>query len=375
MTYPEALAFLQSFTNYEVLPAVAYQAANFELARVAALLDRLGNPQQGRLTVHIAGTKGKGSVAAMVAAGLGQAGYRTGLYTSPHLVDFEERCRIRQQAVQAPLLVAQCERVRAAMGEVSLTYFEFTTLAILGVLAASDLDVVILVDASASMRFGSLPVKPGWGGTDAGRTSLQWTKFDCAAAITVALAHLCLEQRDRVGMVVYADGLKAQVRRAGSHGQWRGIVQALATVEVGGVADPARAIDQVLSGLSSRSLLFMLSDFMHPLGSLRDALAKARFRSHDVVLAHILDRQEIQFPLEGLRRFEDMEGAAPLDADAETVRQAYLAELRAFDAELEKLVRSFSYDLLPLDSHASVGPPLAAMLARREAAWRSGRQG
>ena len=204
----------------------------------------------------------------------------------------------------------------------------------------TDLDVVVMVDASASMRFGSIPTKPGWGGTDAGRDSLQWTKFDCAAAITVALAHLCLEQRDRVGMVAYAQDVCAQVKRAGSHGQWRSIVQALATVSVQGQANPARAIDQVIATLSSRSLLFVLSDFMHPLDTLRDALAKARFRGHDVVLARTLDRQEIRFPLEGLRRFEDMEGGAPLEADAETVRQAYLAELKAFDVELERLVRS-----------------------------------
>lgn len=238
----------------------------------------------------------------------------------------------------------------------------------------TDLDVAILVDASASMRFGTLAVKPGWGGTDAGRAALQWTKFDCAAAITVALAHLCLEQRDRVGMVAYANDVRAQVKRAGSQGQWRSIVQALATVRVDGAANPARAMDQVISTLQARSLLFVLSDFMHPLDALREALAKARFRGHDVVLARVLDRQEIRFPLEGLRRFEDMEGGAPLDADAEVVREAYLAELKAFDAELERVVRGFSYDLLCLDSHDSVGPALASLLASREAAWRSRRR-
>jgi len=238
----------------------------------------------------------------------------------------------------------------------------------------TNLDVMILVDASASMRFGSIEVKKGWGGTDAGRASLQWTKFDCAAAIAVAIAHLCLEQRDRVGMVVYGDEVRATVRRSGAKGQWRSLVQALATVKVGGVAQPARAIDQVLATLSTRSLIFMLSDFQHPLDSLRDGLAKARFRGHDVVLARILDRQEIRFPLEGFRRFEDMEGGPPLEADAEVVREAYLDELKRFDAELDRLVRGFSYDLLPLDSHDSVGPALAGLLSRRETAWRARRR-
>jgi uncharacterized protein (DUF58 family) len=239
----------------------------------------------------------------------------------------------------------------------------------------TNLDVMILVDASSSMRFGTLGSKSGWGGTDAGRISLQWTKFDCAAAISVALAHLCLEQRDRVGMTVYADDVRATVRRSGAKGQWRSLVQSLATVKIGGVAQPARAIDQVLATLSARSLIFILSDFQHPMEPLREALAKARFRGHDVVLARILDRQEIRFPLEGFRRFEDMEGQSPIEADAEVIRAAYLQELKHFDAELERLARSFNDDVLRLDSHDSVGPPLAALLSRREAAWRARRRG
>ena len=87
-----------------------------------------------------------------------------------------------------------------------------------------------------------------------------------------------------------------------------------------------------------------------------------------------MDRQELTFQLEGFRRFEDMEGAPPLEADAEVVRQVYLAELRQFDADLERLVRGFSFDLLCLDSHESVGPALAGLLSRRESAWRARRK-
>lgn len=238
----------------------------------------------------------------------------------------------------------------------------------------TDLDVLVLVDASNSMRFGSIEVKPGWGGTDAGRASLQWTKFDCAAAITVAIAHLCLEQRDRVGLEVFAESSRAGVRRSGSHGQWRSMVQALASVQVAGVADIPRAIDHGISTLNARGLLFILSDFQQPLAPIQEALGKAKFRGHDVVLVRIMDRQELQFPLEGFRRFEDMEGAEPIEADAEMLRPAYLEALRAFDAELERVARSLSYDLVQVDSHTSVGPTLAALLSRRETAWRARRR-
>jgi dihydrofolate synthase/folylpolyglutamate synthase len=98
--------------------------------------------------ITVAGTNGKGSTCAMLECILGQAGYKTGAYTSPHLVRFEERLRLQGEAVSATKLVAAFARVESARGqngaEVSLTYFEFSTLACLQIMAQSDLDVVIL---------------------------------------------------------------------------------------------------------------------------------------------------------------------------------------------------------------------------------------
>ena len=92
----------------------------------------------------VAGTNGKGSTCAMLEAILLEAGFRTGVYTSPHLVRFEERCRIRGESADASELVASFAVVEGARGDISLTYFEFTTLAILHVLARAGLDVVVL---------------------------------------------------------------------------------------------------------------------------------------------------------------------------------------------------------------------------------------
>ena len=97
--------------------------------------------------ITVAGTNGKGSTCAMLEACLLQAGYRTGVYTSPHLVHFEERCRVHGETVKPQDLLPHFERVEAARlqaGEISLTYFEFTTLAILSLLSSSGLDVTIL---------------------------------------------------------------------------------------------------------------------------------------------------------------------------------------------------------------------------------------
>jgi dihydrofolate synthase/folylpolyglutamate synthase len=113
------------------------------LARTQAVRDALGLRFECPV-ITVAGTNGKGSTCAMLEAILLAAGYRVGLYIKPHLVHFEERCRIGGRPVDAQALLPYFEAVEAARGDTTLTYFEFTTLAILRCLAAAPLDVVIL---------------------------------------------------------------------------------------------------------------------------------------------------------------------------------------------------------------------------------------
>lgn len=113
------------------------------LDRVRAVADRMGLAFACPV-ITVAGTNGKGSTCAMLEAVALQAGWRTGVYTSPHLVHFEERCRIAGEIVRGDGLVPHFERVEQARQGEALTYFEFTTLAILSLMAASALDVAIL---------------------------------------------------------------------------------------------------------------------------------------------------------------------------------------------------------------------------------------
>ncbi len=130
--------------------------------------------------ITVAGTNGKGSTCAMLEAIALQAGYRTGVYTSPHLVHFEERCRIHGEIAGADALVPHFERVEAARDGVTLTYFEFTTLAILGLLAGSRLDVAIL--------------EVGLGGR---LDAVNIVNADCAVITSIDLDHMDLLGWDR----------------------------------------------------------------------------------------------------------------------------------------------------------------------------------
>ena len=116
------------------------------LHRVKAMIGRMALAFECPI-ITVAGTNGKGSTCAMLEAILLESGYRTGVYTSPHLVDFEERCRVRGDIVKAAELVtafAAVEEARERGDVMTLSYFEFTTLAILKLLADARLDVVIL---------------------------------------------------------------------------------------------------------------------------------------------------------------------------------------------------------------------------------------
>jgi len=93
MTYPETIKYLESFINYEKLPAWSYKKS-LKLERIRGFLTIINNPQDALKCIHIAGSKGKGSTCAFVSYILREAGFKVGLYTSPHLSDFRERIRI-----------------------------------------------------------------------------------------------------------------------------------------------------------------------------------------------------------------------------------------------------------------------------------------
>ena len=113
------------------------------LDRIATVKARLGLALAVPVIV-VAGTNGKGSTCAMLESIALAAGYRVGLHSKPHLVHFEERCRIGGASVDAALLVPHFEAVERARGDIPLTYFEFTLLAIVSLFAATPLDLVIL---------------------------------------------------------------------------------------------------------------------------------------------------------------------------------------------------------------------------------------
>src|SRR5687767_11148245 len=123
---------LAELTDYERETRAPYTRQNFDLDRMERLCARLGNPERRYRVAHIAGTKGKGSTATLLAAMLRSSGARVGLYTSPHLVDLGERVVVNSVPARPEDLGAAYERIEPAILEMvaqgeRLTFFEVTT--------------------------------------------------------------------------------------------------------------------------------------------------------------------------------------------------------------------------------------------------------
>jgi dihydrofolate synthase/folylpolyglutamate synthase len=126
--FQEALDYLYSFIDYSVQRSYRYSPEEFDLGRVRQLLAALGDPQEQYPSVHVAGTKGKGSVTALISSCLRLGGYRTGDYTSPHLLHFTERIRVDGQPIPEARVVELVERMKPAVAGIpKLTTYELTT--------------------------------------------------------------------------------------------------------------------------------------------------------------------------------------------------------------------------------------------------------
>ena len=169
------------------------QAIDMGLDRVRQVAQRM-NLRLTMPVITVAGTNGKGSTCALLEAIYLQAGYKTGVYTSPHLVHFEERCRLVGESPQAEVFASAFECVEAARHDTSLTYFEFSTLAILKMMSDAELDVVIL--------------EVGLGGR---LDAVNIIDPDCAIITSIDLDHTALlgTDRDSIGLE------KAGIMRAG----------------------------------------------------------------------------------------------------------------------------------------------------------------
>jgi dihydrofolate synthase / folylpolyglutamate synthase len=142
MNYTQTLDYL--FTKLPMFSRIGAAAYKKDLTNTLALVESLGNPHQKIKTIHIAGTNGKGSTSHMLAAILQQAGYKTGLYTSPHLKDFRERIKINGEMIPEQNVIDFTQIIQPLINEIEPSFFEITVAMAFDYFAKEQVDIAVI---------------------------------------------------------------------------------------------------------------------------------------------------------------------------------------------------------------------------------------
>ncbi len=250
----------------------------------------------------------------------------------------------------------------------------------------TNLDMVVLVDASGSMRYGSTRGTVATGSKRA-VSGMSWSKYDHAASLAAAMCHLALRQQDRASVVLFTDEIKTATRLSNSHDHWRTIVSALSSAESLEVSEPgesssgdnpgagrppgrtdlSRMFDQAVARLNRRSLVVLISDLFDDIQTIERGLAMFKFRRHDVIVLQTLDPAELDFPFRSPSQFLGLEAEGRLNLDPQALRSSYLEALQSHLDQVEQVARRFRFDYVLLNTSDPLGPALSHFMARRDA--------
>jgi uncharacterized protein (DUF58 family) len=219
----------------------------------------------------------------------------------------------------------------------------------------TNLRATFLLDASASMRYGALP-----------GVEERWSKFDYASTLTATLATLLVTQRDCAGLLLFDEAARHYLRPASTQLQVRKICETLEGTEPERQTQLGEVIARAADEIPRRGLIFIVSDLLTDLDAFFASLGRLKNRAHEIVLVHVLDRDELELPFEGSINFRDLEGSEQLMAEPRFFRDAYKQAMRDFCEGVEARAANFGSDYIQLCTDQDLGPALAYYLARRQ---------
>ena len=243
----------------------------------------------------------------------------------------------------------------------------------------------LIVDTSASMGYvgylqadapmglapaagAEAPADREWRETLAGlddRTPQTAGKLLYAIHIAAALGYLVTRQQDAVGLALVGDGLQRLLPARSRRSHLVDLLGALAAVVPSGQTGLAAGIDAALARIPHRGLVVLLSDLLTDTEAVLHAIHHVRYRGHDLIVMHILDAAETQFPFEGRVRLEDPESGQTLLATAAAVRAAYVEAIERWRAELRSQLSAVKADYVALDTAMPFDKALVEFLVQR----------
>jgi len=211
----------------------------------------------------------------------------------------------------------------------------------------------LVLDISESMRYQG----PGSG----------LSKFEYAQCIAAALAWLVLQQQDAVGLVTFDDEIRADVRPSGSAAHLRPLLHVMEAAEVRAKTATGPIFHELAERFRKRGVVLILSDLFDDVTTMMAGLKHFRHRRHDVILFHILDPAELDFPFRSPTLFKGLEQQPDVLADPRSLRKAYLRELAAYQQDLQRGCRSQGMDYLLVRTDQPLDVTLSAFLGQRMA--------
>jgi len=210
----------------------------------------------------------------------------------------------------------------------------------------------LLLDTSESMAYAS--------GDNV--TKLQYAQF-----IAASLSYLILQQQDSVGLVVYDDAVRRYLKPAGQTSQLKEVLHLLNVTPAREKSDLGLVFNDLAERFKKRGVVIVLSDLFDDVARIITGLKHFRHRRHEVIVFHVLDPAELDFPFRDTTLFKGLEGMPEILTDPHALKRAYQAELGSFLEELEKGCRMVDIDYVPLRTDQSLDVALSSYLASRSA--------
>jgi uncharacterized protein (DUF58 family) len=223
----------------------------------------------------------------------------------------------------------------------------------------TNLRATILLDASGSMAYR--------GDSAAKHQGKPLSKFEYARFLAASLVRLLLNQQDAVGLVTFDSSIRRYIPSRTRTNHMSVLLEEMFNTTSGEESALAPVFHEVAERVHRRGLLIIISDCFDNPAELLKALHHFRFRKHEVILMHVMADEELTFPFQQWSQFRDLELAGgPLELDPESMRSAYLAEVRGFLDAIEKGCGEMHIDYVPFSTKQDFDLALASYLAHRK---------
>jgi uncharacterized protein (DUF58 family) len=194
----------------------------------------------------------------------------------------------------------------------------------------------------------------------------ELTKFEYGISLAAALCYLMIRQQDPVGLVAFDQKVRQSLAPASKRSQLGNILSILAKLKPAGTTNFEASLNQVASMIRHRGLVMLFSDLLADQESILRAIHRLRFRGHDLIIFHILDEAEAEFPFQGMLRLEDNETNEILEVDADAIKADYLEEVAKFRATYKQDCVRTRIDYVPLHTGMPFDKALMSYLLTRQ---------